>query len=227
MSRMALLDIFLAFFVVAAVACLAADRDWFRNRLADHLEQHDLSDLGGRFGPALIVRPWRIAAGSVLRAGARQQVERPLRARRLRPARRRLGRRRAPARRRRAGATCRDPAGRHPRLRLAGGAVRGRLPEPPGSAGWPPAAGTTATGAPATRTRGRPRFLGAPLASLLHYQRDIWNFHTGDYIRHAQHSYRANPIGWLLIARPLGRCSRRRHRARHRTAAPAPRTASA
>ena len=34
MSRTALLDIFLAFFLVAAVACLAADRDWFRNRLA-------------------------------------------------------------------------------------------------------------------------------------------------------------------------------------------------
>ncbi len=63
MSRTALLDIFLAFFVVAAVACLAADRDWFRNRLADHLERHELPDLGGRFGPALWLRPWRIAAG--------------------------------------------------------------------------------------------------------------------------------------------------------------------
>ena len=63
MSRTALLDIFLAFFVVAGVACLAADRDWFRNRLADHLERHELPDLGGRFGPALWLRPWRIAAG--------------------------------------------------------------------------------------------------------------------------------------------------------------------
>jgi hypothetical protein len=61
--RVALLDIFLAFFLVAAVACLAADRDWFRNRLAAHLERNGLTDLGGRFGPALIVRPWRIAAG--------------------------------------------------------------------------------------------------------------------------------------------------------------------
>ena len=34
MSRTALLDVFMAFFLVAAVACLAADRDWFRNRLA-------------------------------------------------------------------------------------------------------------------------------------------------------------------------------------------------
>ena len=63
MSRTALLDVFLAFFLVAAVSCLAADRDWFRNRLADHLERAGLADLGGRFGPALVFRPWRIAAG--------------------------------------------------------------------------------------------------------------------------------------------------------------------
>ena len=63
MSRTALLDVFLAFFMVAAVACLAADRDWFRNKLADHLTASGAADLGGRFGPALVVRPWRIAAG--------------------------------------------------------------------------------------------------------------------------------------------------------------------
>ena len=63
MSRTALLDIFMAFFLVAAVACLVADREWFRNRLARYLERRELADLGGRFGPALILRPWRIAAG--------------------------------------------------------------------------------------------------------------------------------------------------------------------
>ena len=63
LSRTALLDIFLAFFLVSAVACLAADRDWFRNRLADHLVRSGQPDLGGRFGPALLVRPWRLAAG--------------------------------------------------------------------------------------------------------------------------------------------------------------------
>ena len=46
MSRTALLDIFLAFFLVAAVACLAADRDWFRNRLADYLERRELARSG-------------------------------------------------------------------------------------------------------------------------------------------------------------------------------------
>ena len=63
MSRTALLDIFMAFFLVAAVACLVADREWFRNHLARYLERREIPDLGGRFGPALILRPWRIAAG--------------------------------------------------------------------------------------------------------------------------------------------------------------------
>jgi dolichyl-phosphate-mannose-protein mannosyltransferase len=53
MSRTALLDIFLAFFVVAGVACLVADREWFRNRLARYLELREIADLGGEFGPAL------------------------------------------------------------------------------------------------------------------------------------------------------------------------------
>ena len=53
--------------------------------------------------------------------------------------------------------------------------------------------------------RHRPRrLLGKPLASLLHYQQDIWNFHTGDFINHAEHAYRANPSGWLIVARPIG-----------------------
>ena len=53
MSRLALLDVFQATFAVAAVAALVADRDWFRNKLADHLERRQLPDLEGRFGPLL------------------------------------------------------------------------------------------------------------------------------------------------------------------------------
>ncbi len=48
------------------------------------------------------------------------------------------------------------------------------------------------------------KLLGATLASWLRYQRDIWNFHTGDFINKAQHSYRADPGGWLIVARPIG-----------------------
>ena len=38
----------------------------------------------------------------------------------------------------------------------------------------------------------------------MHYQKDIWNFHTGDFINNAEHSYRADPAGWLVVARPIG-----------------------
>jgi dolichyl-phosphate-mannose-protein mannosyltransferase len=48
LSRLALLDVFLAFWLVCAVACLAADRDWIRTRLDRY-----------RF-----VRPWQLAAGA-------------------------------------------------------------------------------------------------------------------------------------------------------------------
>lgn len=63
MSRIALLDIFQAFFILAAVAALVADRDWFRWRLAAHLRTTGQEDLGGRYGPLLLFRPWRVTAG--------------------------------------------------------------------------------------------------------------------------------------------------------------------
>ena len=128
MSRTALLDIFVAFFVVAGVSCLAADRDWFRNRLADHLERHELPDLRGRFGPALVLRPWRLAAGVCfgLAIGSKWNALYLLAAFALlslawdvgRPA---AGRGRAP------GADG-GAARRRTRLRLAGGAGRCGLP---------------------------------------------------------------------------------------------------
>ena len=63
MCRTALLDIFQAVFVVAAVACCVADRDWYRERLADQLAQRGLPDFAGEFGPVVWLRPWRTAAG--------------------------------------------------------------------------------------------------------------------------------------------------------------------
>ncbi|MDQ7993175.1 MAG: phospholipid carrier-dependent glycosyltransferase, partial [Propionicimonas sp.] len=63
MSRIALLDIFQAFFLVAAVSCCVADRDWYRHRLADRLDSLGRADFGGEFGPVVWLRPWRLAAG--------------------------------------------------------------------------------------------------------------------------------------------------------------------
>lgn len=47
MSRLALLDVFLAFWLVCGVACLVADRDWIRERLDRYR----------------IIRPWQLLAG--------------------------------------------------------------------------------------------------------------------------------------------------------------------
>jgi dolichyl-phosphate-mannose--protein O-mannosyl transferase len=60
-SRMAMLDIFLMFFVLAATACLVADRDWGRRRLQARLTE-DRSWPGPRIG----FRPWRLLAGVML-----------------------------------------------------------------------------------------------------------------------------------------------------------------
>ncbi len=62
LSRMALLDIFAAFFMLLGVHAVVADRDWFRRRLADRLPDGPVS---GGFGPirAMLWRPWLVAAG--------------------------------------------------------------------------------------------------------------------------------------------------------------------
>ena len=63
MSRLALLDIFMTFWLVCAVACLVADRDWGRLRLARIADASVAPETG--IGPVrqLLLRPWRIGAG--------------------------------------------------------------------------------------------------------------------------------------------------------------------
>jgi dolichyl-phosphate-mannose--protein O-mannosyl transferase len=203
MSRTALLDIFLAFFVVAAVACLAADRDWFRNKLADHLVAMQLPDLGGTFGPALIIRPWRIAAGLCfgLALGTKWNALYILGAFALLSLAWDMGARRVAGAGRHAGwALIRDGVPAFVSLVLLSAVVYvttwiGWFAT---SGGYDRQWGSQHPDAWTTRAFGR------ALASFLHYQRDIWNFHTGDFIMNAQHTYRANPVGWLVLARPLG-----------------------
>jgi len=64
MSRLALLDIFLAFFLLCAVSCLVADRDWGRSRMAK-LVPSGYRMTAQDWGPVrgLRFRPWRLAAG--------------------------------------------------------------------------------------------------------------------------------------------------------------------
>ncbi|MFY1634300.1 dolichyl-phosphate-mannose--protein mannosyltransferase [Solwaraspora sp. WMMB335] len=70
LSRTALLDIFLAFFVLAAFAALVLDRDWSRRRWLRAVENGLDPGLPGRSGrPALRVPWWRLIAALLLGCG--------------------------------------------------------------------------------------------------------------------------------------------------------------
>jgi dolichyl-phosphate-mannose--protein O-mannosyl transferase len=61
MSRMGMLDIFLALFVLVAFGCLLLDRDQVRERLAITVREGWATE--SRYGPRLGFRWWRFAAG--------------------------------------------------------------------------------------------------------------------------------------------------------------------
>jgi len=202
MSRLALLDIFEAFFIAAGVLAVVIDRDYFRHRLARDLERKGLTDYGGAASP-FIFRPWLIVAGVLfgLAMGAKWNavivvasfgvlaVVWSITARRL-----------AGARRRSYMALLLDGvpafvslvlisfvvyvATWFSWLRTQGGYDRQWGAEHPDS--W------------------QVKLLGKPLASLLYYHKEIWEFHNGDYIKHSTHVYAAHPGGWLINARPIG-----------------------
>ena len=202
MSRVALLDIFEAFFIAAGVLAVVIDRDYFRHRLARDLERKGLTDYGGAASP-FIFRPWLIVAGVLfgLAMGSKWNavfvlasfgvlaVVWSITARRL-----------AGARRRSYMALLLDGlpaflsmvvlsfivyvATWFSWLRTQGGYDRQWGAEHPDS--W------------------QVNLLGKPLASLLYYHKEIWDFHNGDYIKHSTHVYAANPGGWLINARPIG-----------------------
>jgi dolichyl-phosphate-mannose-protein mannosyltransferase len=202
MSRIALLDIFEAFFIAAGVLAVVIDRDYFRHRLARDLERKGLRDYGGAPGP-FIFRPWLIVAGVLfgLATGTKWNavfvlasfgvlaVVWSVAARRL-----------AGARRHSYMALLLDGvpafvslvvisfvvyvATWFSWLRTQGGYDRQWGVEHPDS--W------------------QVKLLGKPLASLLYYHKEIWEFHNGDYIKHSTHVYAAHPGGWLINARPIG-----------------------
>jgi dolichyl-phosphate-mannose--protein O-mannosyl transferase len=189
--------------MLAGVACLIADRDWFRDKLADHLLGRGLADLNGRFGPALMMRPWRIAAGICfgLAIGTKWNALYPLAAFALLSLAWDVGARRV------AGAG----------VKATWAIIRDGVPAFVSLvvlsviiyvitwAGW--LAGTEGY----SRDWGSKnpdslsvRLLGEPLASLLAYNRSMWNFHTGPGIADAVHPYDANPSGWLILSRVIG-----------------------
>ena len=62
LSRVALLDVFETFFIVAGAAAVLADRDYFRHKLADALQKTNTGSFEGKPGP-FVFRPWLIVAG--------------------------------------------------------------------------------------------------------------------------------------------------------------------
>jgi dolichyl-phosphate-mannose-protein mannosyltransferase len=64
-SRVSMLDIFLMFWLLCGFACLVADRDWGRRRLAERFEAAGTPYING---PKIGWRPWRIGAALCLGA---------------------------------------------------------------------------------------------------------------------------------------------------------------
>lgn len=203
MSRVALLDIFQAFFLVAAVAALIADRDWYRGKLADIVDRTSAFDFGGRFGPMVWWRPWRLVAGAMfglaisvkwnsvvaLAALGVLAVVWDIGARRL-----------AGSGTRRWFALIADGLPAFVQLVVLSAVIY--------VASW---WGWLSTSGGYDRNWGLQhpddplvKLLGKALGSLVHYHQEVYAFHTGEFIRSQTHPYDANPLGWLLMIRPIG-----------------------
>ena len=204
MSRIGLLDIFQAFFIVAAVSCVVADRDWYRHKLADALEATGMPDFGGRFGPMIWLRPWRLAAGVLfgLALGTKWNSIYVLAAMGVLSVLWDVGARRL------AGSDWRSWFA----LLADGGPAFVRLVVVSALVYVVTWSGWLFTSGGYARDWGEKNpdnawtvHLGTMWASFLHYHQEIYNFHTGDYINTLKpHPYAAPPIGWLVMARPIG-----------------------
>jgi len=214
MSRLALLDGFLAFWLVCAAACLVADRDWARTRLA---RTHPVSsDIAG-FGPvrALLWRPWRLGAGAVLglACGTKWSAVYVMAVFGLLAwawdvgARRAIGVRAAWAK-----SLVVDAL---PGLVMIVGVAlvaylvtwtgwlvhhevyEARFGFGYGDTGpWGAYLNTPATGLVGETLQG--------LRSLWHYHQMMYDFHVGDYLAGQTHPYQSHPLGWLVLNRPVG-----------------------
>ncbi len=212
LSRLALLDIFLAFFLLCAVSCMVADRDWGRERLARVVPPGSRLSPGA-WGPLLLWRPWRLATGVCwgLAIGTKWSALFPLAAFGLlmwvwdAGARRSFGVRRA----------------------LVKAAIIDALPALAyvvllplviylvSWTGWllhadvyEKALSDTQYGPYwgnylKTDAHGFFPELWQSLRSLWHYHHDVYSFHTG-FLNQSTHVYQSNPWGWFVLNRPVG-----------------------
>jgi dolichyl-phosphate-mannose-protein mannosyltransferase len=211
LSRLALLDIFIAFFVLCAVTCMVCDRDWFRERLA-----RAAAEDGGRlegWGPRVLLRPWLVAAGVFwgLALGTKWDAIYPLAAFGLLfwawcwGGRRSFGVRWAPVRSALVDA-------------LPGLGYLVLLPFVVYVltwTGWLMHAGVyeqhlanTQYGPYWGSYINKPAHGFFPeafkaLRSLAHYHHDVYEFHT-KFLNDSTHVYQSNPLGWPILNRPVG-----------------------
>jgi dolichyl-phosphate-mannose-protein mannosyltransferase len=212
LSRLALLDLYLAFFVLCAISCMVADRDWVRERMARVVPSGSRLSPGS-WGPVLLWRPWRLAAGLCwgLALGTKWSALYPLAAFGVlmwvwdSGARRSFGVRRA----------------------LLKSAILDALPALGyvvlvpllvylvSWTGWLMHADVYERSLSDTQygpywgsylkhpAHGFFPELWRSLRSLWHYHHDVYAFHTG-FLNHSTHIYQSNPGGWLLLNRPVG-----------------------
>ena len=194
LSRTALLDVFLTAWVVGAFACLVADRDAVRRRLAA-CDDDDLA----RGAPALGLRPWRLAAGACLGAAVATKWSGlyAVAALVLLSFAWEVGARR----------TAGVPSPVRSVLRRSVPASLGTLVVLPAAlyvlswAGWFTSdEGYARSWADTNPAAGAAGLLPDPLRSWWQYHREIFGFHDG--LRQT-HAYQSHPAGWLLLARPV------------------------
>lgn len=215
LSRLALLDIFVAFFTLCAVHCVVADRQWFRARLA----RLSPSPVTTGFGPVrgLLWRPWLALAGVCfgLAVGTKWSALYVLAA--FGPlvwawsagARRSFGVRWSLVR-----SALVDGVPAFIYLVLVGFAVYVAT-----WTGWLVHAEkyeqslsdtqyTQYDGGKPWPTRDEPDASGLgevtqSLRSLAYYHRDVYLFHTR-FLDDSDHTYESQPIGWLLLNKGVG-----------------------
>ena len=217
LSRLALLDIFVAFFILCGVHCVVADRDWHRARLARLLPEQVVGSRSGGPVRALLHRPWLLLGGLCwgLALGSKWEAVYPLAAFGLLAfvwsagARRSFGVRWSLLR-----SVVTDGIPAFVQLVLVALVVYLAT-----WTGWLAHSDQYEQHLSATQythydgghdwpTRTEPDESGVAgvwqsLRSLAHYHRDVYVFHT-HFLNGSTHTYASKPLGWLLLNRPVG-----------------------
>ena len=205
MSRIALLDIFEAVFILAGVSCVVADRDYFRNRLAQVISVLPGQNLNGQPGP-FIFRPWLIGAGVLfgLACGTKWNAMYPLAvfgilcvvwslsARRLAGAKLMMW-----------WSLVMDGVQAFVAMVVLAVAtyivtwIPWLLTLPGHPMGW-------RGGGPTTVDNWASRRFGQPLGILWDWHVATYEYHTGTGMEEVTHTYASNPWGWPVMARTTG-----------------------